>query len=33
MPWDWCIRDVKPSNILFDADGNAALTDLGFAKA
>ena len=26
-------RDVKPGNILFDEKGNAALTDLGFAKA
>ena len=26
-------RDVKPGNILFGEKGNAALTDLGFAKA
>jgi serine/threonine protein kinase/ABC-type amino acid transport substrate-binding protein len=26
-------RDVKPGNILFDEHGNAALSDLGFAKA
>ena len=26
-------RDVKPGNILFDAGGNASLSDLGFAKA
>ena len=26
-------RDVKPGNILFDKDGNAYLSDLGFAKA
>ncbi len=26
-------RDAKPGNILFDKDGNAYLSDLGFAKA
>ena len=26
-------RDVKPGNILFDKDGNAYISDLGFAKA
>ena len=26
-------RDVKPGNILFEADGNARLSDFGFAKA
>jgi formylglycine-generating enzyme required for sulfatase activity/serine/threonine protein kinase len=25
-------RDIKPQNILFDRDGNACLSDLGFAK-